>query len=720
MSRYVILESQQPEQDAQLMQQAVHAVMRLAQTRIAQFDSQHLSNVSWSLARLTGSNINNSNTSSISIDDISIDITNNNHPMSEQYTRLFRAIGMQLADQKRPVTSQHIGTTMWSLSTLGFCDDAVYRNLAIRLVPDQAHGYTPQHMANAVWAIATAEVAITEHDVFDTTLVPDESRRSVTDPIVRCFGVAAQELMRRPHDFIPQHISNIMWSFSKMGIRHPELFRSVALHLVGSSTSTSSGGGSSSSSDCKYRGLDDFSPQEISNLAWAFARQAQLGETTVSRLRRNGTSTLDNDKGRLAVYATACHDMDEALLHRLFAAMAETSLRVHDQLSLLKPQELSNTCWALAVIGLRRAGFLQAANVELVNRLDRFIHGERNSVTTFKGQNIANILWAFATLNVSLERSLDKLYPFICAVCGNGGDEGGDEGALSVRNVASMFNQQELANVAWSCAVFGIYPPDLMSTLYSSLLGSGSERSPHTLASLFGDGGLQLQSIWTMIYVQVELDLEAKYSTDMDLSLPDDFLEAWHQSPSVSLSLSSPAPSSLLSSSSLFADDPLPHPLTNTLTLNLTTSKTQRDVSKAFTRIGFTHVDEHVITMEQLARDYGIRVPAKPMGVLSIDIAHVEDKIAIDVDGPSHYISVIDGEPDDTSNAGHANCMQGKVSNRYGGNGPRQCMNGSFVARPGVASVACAVLGVVLSRDDSAQEEAYCRRLLAILKQPEQ
>jgi hypothetical protein len=239
-------------------------------------------------------------------------------------------------------------------------------------------------MANSVWAMATAELAITKHDAFDTTLVPDKSRHPVLDPVVRCFGVAAQELMRRPHDFKSQHISNILWSFPKMGIRHPDLFRSVALYLVGSPTSATTSASSISIGNCRYSGLDDFSPQEISSLTWAFAQQAQLGETTVSRVSRlNGASKLSSNKGREAVYASKYYDMDEALFHRLFAALVETSLRVHDQLSLLMPQQLSNICWALAVVGLHHTGFLQAAKVELVDRLDRYIQGERTSMTSF-------------------------------------------------------------------------------------------------------------------------------------------------------------------------------------------------------------------------------------------------------------------------------------------------------------------------------------------------
>jgi very-short-patch-repair endonuclease len=230
------------------------------------------------------------------------------------------------------------------------------------------------------------------------------------------------------------------------------------------------------------------------------------------------------------------------------------------------------------------------------------------------------------------------------------------------------------------------------------LLGSGSKRNPQYVTSLFGDGGLQVQAILAMIYVQAALDLEAKHALppSLDLSLPADFPEAWLQSSSSSSSLSSSLLSSLSSLfSSLLSSSSSSSPLTNpipsittstTFEMNLTTSKMQRDVSRAFTRIGFTHAEEHVITMEQLAREYGIRVPDKPIGVFAIDIVHVDDKIAVEVDGPYHFISVIDTGLDNTSNA-YVKLMQGKQAYQLdwngdsNGNGTLQRVNGSTVLK---------------------------------------
>ena len=78
---------------------------------------------------------------------------------------------------------------------------------------------------------------------------------------MKCFAIAAQELIRRPHQFKSQEIKDVLWSFSKVGIRHPKLFRSVALHLVGSDSNDST-------VNEVARTLNEFSPQGIGNIAW--------------------------------------------------------------------------------------------------------------------------------------------------------------------------------------------------------------------------------------------------------------------------------------------------------------------------------------------------------------------------------------------------------------------------------------------------------------------
>lgn len=102
-----------------------------------------------------------------------------------------------------------------------------------------------------------------------------------------------------------------------MGIRFPNLFKFVAEHLVGPGDDPNIIG----------RGLEGFSQQGIGNLAWAFARQAQLGDQVA--VRNEGASLIGSVSGRLAHYTVSYIDVGEGLLHKLFYGIAEADLKVH-------------------------------------------------------------------------------------------------------------------------------------------------------------------------------------------------------------------------------------------------------------------------------------------------------------------------------------------------------------------------------------------------------
>jgi RAP domain len=66
-------------------------------------------------------------------------------------------------------------------------------------------------------------------------------------------------------------------------------------------------------------------------------------------------------------------------------------------------------------------------------------------------------------------------------------------------------------------------------------------------------------------------------------------------------------------------------------------------VSSTMRSIGFDHVEEFGITMQDLVEQYGLSIPSQPIEVFSLDIAIPEKKIAIEVDGPTHFVTRIDG-----------------------------------------------------------------------------
>jgi len=103
--------------------------------------------------------------------------------------------------------------------------------------------------------------------------------------------------------------------------------------------------------------MDNFSPQGLGNLAWAYAKQAQLAAGV-------NDSTIGST-GRLAVYETSCLDVGENLVRRLFSRIAETGV---ENLHRYKPQDLSNTCWAFATLGLLHNSFFNSVSSQVVLR----------------------------------------------------------------------------------------------------------------------------------------------------------------------------------------------------------------------------------------------------------------------------------------------------------------------------------------------------------------
>merc|ERR1712157_290751 len=76
--------------------------------------------------------------------------------------------------------------------------------------------------------------------------------------------------------------------------------------------------------------------------------------------------------------------------------------------------------------------------------------------------------------------------------------------------------------------------------------------------------------------------------------------------------------------------------------MELSTSAIQTRISNAFDRIDFGHVDEYVLTMKDLTDEFGIQMPPLPVDILSLDIANIDSKIGVEVDGPGHWITNID------------------------------------------------------------------------------
>lgn len=248
-----------------------------------------------------------------------------------------------------------------------------------------------------------------------------------------------------------------------------------------------------------------------------------------------------------------------------------------------------------------------------LNRLSTHLamsEGKGSLYPLFKSQEIANLVWSYATLNVEAPEMIDIIADYTVAICSR--DKQYDESSIS-----HFFKRQELANLSWSLAVLQQYPPDLVALTYKGLLGSGGIEGVERLNRLYDDGGMQTQQIMTLFYVQMALDTEAP---QLGLSLPSGFPDAWVE------------PSSLLRKGG--ASKRQNNDSTSSSLLELNSSRLQITIGKTLAKIGFEHVQEHVIGAEDIfsIHNHEIDTSSFPAEFLSIDIANLEQKIGIEVE----------------------------------------------------------------------------------------
>ena len=161
----------------------------------------------------------------------------------------------------------------------------------------------------------------------------------------------------------------------------------------------------------------------------------------------------------------------------------------------------------------------------------------------------------------------------------------------------------------------------------------------------------------------------------------------------------------------------------NSLAMEINTSNTQRSVSAAFDRIGFDHVDEHTYTMKDMAELFGIQMASCPLEMLSMDIANVDARIGIELDGPGHYITDIDNREDLLSDVGSYSTSKNGINEYiFNWNSHDQEINGSTALKMRIFhSMGWRLFNIdfwawnPIFNNDSKEEE-YCRSVLEKLQ----
>ncbi|KAI2495864.1 RAP domain [Fragilaria crotonensis] len=361
-------------------------------------------------------------------------------------------------------------------------------------------------------------------------------------------------------------------------------------------------------------------PQEIANCVWACAKLG-MESPNLFRLMEERAEWLfkygNQQEIASCIWACGTLGVESPNLFMLLDKRAEWLFED------AKPQEIANCAWACGALGLKSPNLFR-----LLDAHAEWLFENGNQ------QVIANCTWACGTLGMkcsNLFRLLDERAEMFVA---NGG------------------SPQGLANCAWACAKLEIESPNLFRLLdehaewlvehgssqeiancaYAlAVLGSHSRGFFSALERCLNEflADANSQDLCNVCYAIVVLHLSGVSQKDMLANLWKDLIArdiddlpieelkqvVYVQACASAFDMALASPSSVLQTQL----DRVP--------FTTESSRFETTVSTTLWDIGFSHQCE-ISPFESIP------------GMLSIDLACVERRIAIECDGPSHYLSV--------------------------------------------------------------------------------
>jgi very-short-patch-repair endonuclease len=242
-------------------------------------------------------------------------------------------------------------------------------------------------------------------------------------------------------DLNEQGIANTLWAMATLGIENPGLVTSLGCRAIDISS---------------Y-----FNEQNIANTLWAMATLGIENPGLFKSLSHRAIDISSSFKAQEianTLWAMASLGIENPSL------VNSLCRRAIDISSSFKAQEIANTLWAMASLGIENPG--------LVNSLCRRAIDISSS---FNAQGIANTLWAMATLGIE--------NPGLVASLGR-----------HAIDISSSFNAQGIANTLWAMASLGIENLSLVTSLGRRAIDSSSSFNAQNIAN----------TLWAMATLGIE------------------------------------------------------------------------------------------------------------------------------------------------------------------------------------------------------------------------
>jgi len=311
------------------------------------------------------------------------------------------------------------------------------------------HTFNGQDLSNMLWAYANVKVSNSQ--LF----------KKIGDHIVQLDNL---------DEFWPQALSNILWAYATLDEQHPELFKKVADHIV------------------ELNNLNDFWPQALKDLVWAYATAKKSHPEIFKKIADHIVQLPSLDKFEsqhlsITVWALATAEERHP---QLFKKVADHIITL--DLDRFDPQHLSNIVWAFATA--------KEQHPKLYKKIADHITGLDN-LDKYKPEAISIILWSFATAGESHPQLFKKMADHI----------------VQLPNL-NEFNEQNLSNTVWAFATAEESNPQLFNKLADEAIKRQHEFNPQDISNFlwsFATNGQVDEHLFSSLISSVKENLD-KYN----------------------------------------------------------------------------------------------------------------------------------------------------------------------------------------------------------------
>jgi len=337
---------------------------------------------------------------------------------------------------------QELSNTLWSFASVSSDCTEIFSVVEKEMVKRGLSSYVPQDIANSVWAFVTAGqssptmLALVEKEVSIRGMACFKSQElanlvwafsKAEYPMKSFLDLVEEDILQRDlSEFMPQELSNVVWAFATAGRRSEVLFKTIESEIL-------------------TRGPMRFKSQELANTAWAYAKTTQDATQLFDSLQQELLHNRDLEtfipqelSNLLWSYAKLGYASP-----KLFRAIGLEMLR--RGLGSFKTQELSNAVWAHATTGQGYTQLFLAVEAEALNR----------GLASFSPQDLANMVWAFGKADHVAALLFEHMKTEFDAIQHSSGS-------------LDLFKAQELSNLLWACAKTQHTAKQLFSTAEAS------------------------------------------------------------------------------------------------------------------------------------------------------------------------------------------------------------------------------------------------------------